>query len=902
MKFEISHDMLAKQVHEKAGAEAKARRRVKAMVEREMARVGTLLRQEDLDEISPFEKEIDFDDAELKFIKDSKAAIQKAARRKRRALRATIASLSALALVSLIFAFSAWRASKKVEAKAREGMANDLAFKASVEPDRTTAFRLAELSNQIDPGNYKALQQLLNLTNPDLPQAVHSTFYGSENIGTHADFSRDGSMVATAQYPFSLSAWEVESGNLILNQKFSEEEVLDSATVIKFSPKGSSIILGTMMGKLLIQDMSNPQDFRLIGLGSSPLLSMDISPDENIIAAGFKDGTVKIFDVGSGEIELVGHKDEVKATAFKDSITVYSFSTDGNLRIWDVRTGKLISTKEFGVPAVINHDEATGAMWSTTPAEAFWQPIFTDNANMIYSKYIWGQFKYVDISTGEKADSEEPQPFNMTAFDYSSDGTHSVKLGMDSIYFHHRKDDHLIRMGIPKDLTGELAMSEYGSLFWTSTEPDNERVWNTNVQSDLDEIYNVLRGDLRFRKFNSIHTKFLEFTGDKELNLINLINGSEERIDIDIDDLRIAEIVDYQLDHALIKTESKFQLELWNLKTNSREWLRKGISVFVEIKTLSQDGSLFAVSSDGGIDIWDTQKDELINTYSESNSYVKSVEFCRCENLSVQGRSKNLLLIGSDDKLARLWDPVTGKVLKIFPVHKAVVTKVGFANNEDMVITGDSEGSVVFWSFDTANDTGGHEEFSIQTNKGAIVDFDHSTSGEKIVIVNTGQGYLNVSHSADIYDIKSGNLIASLSNKHRITNVSFTHSDRILIADNNLARVRSLDPAELIFDFKNTFRPSYLSIAALNKYEIHKIHDAKKGYFKNLKQEMDEEKMINISDYYIDLGRSTSNLSKRGEYYKRATGILLELRDKGPYNKLSKDQINAKIEDLVFGG
>ena len=52
-------------------------------------------------------------------------------------------------------------AKQEADNKTREALSNDLAFKAQTTPDRTTAYRLAELSNAISPENSNSLQQLL---------------------------------------------------------------------------------------------------------------------------------------------------------------------------------------------------------------------------------------------------------------------------------------------------------------------------------------------------------------------------------------------------------------------------------------------------------------------------------------------------------------------------------------------------------------------------------------------------------------------------------------------------------------------------------------------------------------------------------------------------------------------
>lgn len=85
MKYELAHDTLARQIFEKASVDAKARRKTQALVARAVERYQerqVLLTQDDLDEIRPFEKTIDFKAEELLLIQNSKKAIRKATQRR----------------------------------------------------------------------------------------------------------------------------------------------------------------------------------------------------------------------------------------------------------------------------------------------------------------------------------------------------------------------------------------------------------------------------------------------------------------------------------------------------------------------------------------------------------------------------------------------------------------------------------------------------------------------------------------------------------------------------------------------------------------------------------------------------------------------------------------------------
>lgn len=120
MRYELSHDSIARQILDRVSADAKARRQAALLVQRAFARYeerDVLLTQEDLDEIRPYEAGIQFSDKELAFIQKSKQALQKAARRKRQIIAGIISVLS----IFLLIALWQWRrsvaSSKALEAR-----------------------------------------------------------------------------------------------------------------------------------------------------------------------------------------------------------------------------------------------------------------------------------------------------------------------------------------------------------------------------------------------------------------------------------------------------------------------------------------------------------------------------------------------------------------------------------------------------------------------------------------------------------------------------------------------------------------------------------------------------------------------------------------------------------------
>ncbi|MBC6418832.1 MAG: hypothetical protein GDA44_08615, partial [Prochloron sp. SP5CPC1] len=78
-----------------------------------------------------------------------------------------------------------------------------------------------------------------------------------------------------------------------------------------------------------------------------PVESAVINPDNKTIVSGGGDGTIKVWDLGTGTLKrtLTGHSDSVSSVAISpDNSTIVSGSYYGTIKVWDLRTGQLKRT------------------------------------------------------------------------------------------------------------------------------------------------------------------------------------------------------------------------------------------------------------------------------------------------------------------------------------------------------------------------------------------------------------------------------------------------------------------------------------------------------------------------------------------------------------------------------
>jgi hypothetical protein len=116
---------------------------------------------------------------------------------------------------------------------------------------------------------------------------------------------------------------------------------------VAFSPDGRLLAVATSIG-LYLYDIPALSEVRFIAADAAPV-SVAFAPDGRLLASGSRDGTVRLWDVQTGQLvrRLEGHTDSVFSVAFApDGRLLASGSVDGTVRLRDVQTGQLVYTLE----------------------------------------------------------------------------------------------------------------------------------------------------------------------------------------------------------------------------------------------------------------------------------------------------------------------------------------------------------------------------------------------------------------------------------------------------------------------------------------------------------------------------------------------------------------------------
>jgi WD40 repeat protein len=125
---------------------------------------------------------------------------------------------------------------------------------------------------------------------------------------------------------------------------------------VAFSPCGSTIASGSADGSIRLWDagtgvrISNASTgaLKTTLLGRASVWNIAFSPCGSTIASGYWDGSIKLWDVKTGALTyttLQGHTNTVRSVAFSPcGSTIASGGLDGSIKLWDVDTSALTTT------------------------------------------------------------------------------------------------------------------------------------------------------------------------------------------------------------------------------------------------------------------------------------------------------------------------------------------------------------------------------------------------------------------------------------------------------------------------------------------------------------------------------------------------------------------------------
>jgi len=565
-------------------------------------------------------------------------------------------------------------------------------------------------------------------------------------------------------------------------------------------------------------DASNPLRKSFTG-HADDVAAVDMDVDEDIVASGSDDGTLKIWRLSTGQCIRTLNTGSPVQSVVVDGNRVFSAGEEARVRLWDRSSGECV--KSFDACSA----EISGIAVRSDLL------VCTAGVNIKVFSVESGDSKTEILKAHKLAINDVAILTEKLLISGSSDGSAKIWNLRDgkcrSFLDDHEDSVYAVSGDSQTAVTGSIDHTikvwkvSDGSLMFTLKGHEN---WVNCVVSKGDFIVSG----------SSDHTVRVWSIKDRK-EIRRYVGHASWVNDIAVED-------EYIVSASLDST-----LKLWPLLSRKVTELPERDGHSAEVKSVAIGESVVVSGSkDSLIKVWDTKTGKLLHNLRGHRGSVHAVR--------VDGKE---IISGSSDKTVRIWK-VNGESVAVLEGHEGKVFDVGF--REDMIVSGGSGGCIKFWSRgknpkckltihdahkDDVTSVGAYAEFFVSASKDKTAkvwtrdgDLMHVLEGHtgwiSKVAVRSGRVITwshdygsNADNSMMIWSLRSGKLIDKQDNapnsasgqtygpwnitgKNFITNATTTNCAGFHI-DLEFSAFGSSETIVAVFD--NAFKPHILKLA-----------------------------------------------------------------------------------------
>lgn len=465
---------------------------------------------------------------------------------------------------------------------------------------------------------------------------------------------------------------------------------MQSVLAVEYSPDGTLAVSGAMDGSVRLWDVATG-DVRYITRFEDGVYVADVSfsPDATHIAAALGDGTVRVLNAENGEpaFSIDAHDEPISNAVYSyDGAWLATGSLDRSIKIWDAANGDLLHTLDDHVGAIfrIAFTPDDNRIVSTT-ADA--TVLNTNDDEVDRRVYVW------DIESGEAQRIIEPDSGFLRSLDISSDGA-QIAVGM-----------------------------------WDGDNGGTIRIYDSETGEEIRRLFghSTPIADVRF---TSDDARIISAAWDQTVLVWDVSRAVVVQ--------RFVGLADRILSMDISPDDTQILLGLGNIGDNEITHEREQ-----------------AISSD--IWLWDLQSSEEIRRFARHEDWLWAVDIHPDGDLVATGSGPlraETLIAGEDaplyDHSVRLWNPNTGEQVGVLRAHNQTVDSVQFHPDGQHLLTSAWDHFIILWDLDTLRPVRYYRD-----HRGAVYDVNLNADGSRFVSAGGGENN-NLVH---LWDTESGEII-----------------------------------------------------------------------------------------------------------------------------------------------